>query len=826
MAGESTNQQQYIPESDRNSSNDGSLQLSDIWALIIENKVWFATCIIVCLMFAAFYKYKTASVYQQTAKIIIDESAANSAMRDLSNISEAFSGVKSSGGINVNNEIEYISSPDLMQVVVERLGLQTRYFSHQPLRIRELYNQSPFAVSLSNPDKHSYVTFKITGARDSMYVITDLCVTSGGKIAKVPGFTMAEGHFGDTLSTPVANIMVVPTVNYEGWKSGDVTVTWTTSAHEASILGNNLNVSLSNAKSSVVNISMKDNFPSRASAVISSLIDAYNEACIDNQNRSARNTTQFINDRLVVIEKELGGVENELKNYKEEHKITDISAVSQSYLTASSSYQDKSFEVNNQLSIARYIKEYLTSPANSRSLIPANSGLTNESINSQIKEYNDLLLKRDRLLGSSSVKNPVVSDINQSLDAMKAAINHSVDNLIATLQMQVDKLNSQESLIMSRIANTSGQELQLLSIERQQKVKEELYVYLLQKREENEIASLVNVGNTRIIMTPNGSASPVFPKSMILLLVALMAGFLIPLGVLLAMNLLNTKVHSQSDLPSLQAPFLASIPLVGQPNSLLKRMRPRKNVHAPAHILVKQGSRDSLNEAFRVLRTNVDMMLGARKSVIMVTSYNPNAGKSFISLNTAAVMALKGKKVLLMDADLRKATLGKSLRSNENGYVSYLNGRKGSFTESVRSLAENLYFLPVGVLPPNPSELLLGDKFKGMLAELKKEFDYIIMDCPPIDIVADASILSPETDFTIFVIRAGLFDKRDVGMLNDMYNRKRFKEMAIILNGVDFSTVYQSYGHYGYGHYGYGNYGYGYGNEGSGNPGAQEDGKA
>jgi capsular exopolysaccharide synthesis family protein len=210
----------------------------------------------------------------------------------------------------------------------------------------------------------------------------------------------------------------------------------------------------------------------------------------------------------------------------------------------------------------------------------------------------------------------------------------------------------------------------------------------------------------------------------------------------------------------------------------------------------------------------------------MVTSYNPNAGKSFISLNTAAVMALKGKKVLLMDADLRKATLGKSLRSNENGYVSYLNGRKGSFTESVRSLAENLYFLPVGVLPPNPSELLLGDKFKGMLAELKKEFDYIIMDCPPIDIVADASILSPETDFTIFVIRAGLFDKRDVGMLNDMYNRKRFNEMAIILNGVDFSTVYHSYGHYGYGHYGYGNYSYGYGNEGSGNPGAQEDGKA
>lgn len=826
MAGESTNQQQYIPESDRNSSNDGSLQLSDIWALIIENKVWFAICIIACLMIAAFYKYKTASVYQQNAKIIIDESASNSAMRDLSNLSEAFSGVKSSGGINVNNEIEYISSPDLMQVVVERLGLQTRYYSHQPLRIRELYNQSPFAVSLSNPDKHSYVTFKITGARDSMFVITDLCVTSGGKIAKVPGFTRAEGHFGDTLSTPVANIMVVPTVNYEGWKSGDVTVTWTTSAHEASILGKNLNVSLSDAKSSVVNISMKDNFPSRASAVISSLIDAYNEACIDNQNRSARNTTQFINDRLVVIEKELGGVENELKSYKEEHKITDISAVSQSYLTASSSYQDKSFEVNNQLSIARYIKEYLTSPANSRSLIPANSGLTNESINSQIKEYNDLLLKRDRLLGSSSVKNPVVSDINQSLDAMKAAINHSVDNLIATLQMQVDKLNSQESLIMSRIANTSGQELQLLSIERQQKVKEELYVYLLQKREENEIASLVNVGNTRIIMTPNGSASPVFPKNMNLLLVALLAGFLIPLGVLLAINLLNTKVHSQSDLSSLQAPFLASIPLVGQPNSLLKKMRPRKNVHAPAHILVKQGSRDSLNEAFRVLRTNVDMMLGARKSVIMVTSYNPNAGKSFISLNTAAVMALKGKKVLLMDADLRKATLGKSLRSNENGYVSYLNGRKGSFAESVRSLADNLYFLPVGVLPPNPSELLLGDKFKGMLAELKREFDYIIMDCPPIDIVADASILSPETDFTIFVIRAGLFDKRDVCMLNDMYNRKRFNEMAIILNGVDFSTVYHSYGHYGYGHYGYGNYSYGYGNEGSGNPGAQEDGKA
>ena len=791
------------------SGSDNSLQLSDIWSMIVKNKWWFILSIFLCLCVAAFYKYRTASVYQRSAKIIIDESESNSALRDLYSISDGLSGMNSGGGINVNNEIEYISSPDLMETVVTRLGLQTKYYKHQFLRTRELYSNSPIAVSFSNLDKHSFVSFKITNKKDSSFVITDLMVAISGKLAKVPGVSQIDGHYGDSLATPVATVLVEPTVNYSAWGINEqITVTWTTARNVAMQLESNLSVALADTKSSVVNISIKDNSPTRASSVISSLIDVYNEVCINNQNRSARNTTQFINDRLVVIEKELGGVETDLKNYKEEHGITDIDAVSQNYLTSSSSYQDKSFEANNQLSIAKYIKEYLNSPSNSRSLIPANSGLTSESINNQIKEYNDLLLKRDRLLSSSSVKNPVIADMNQSLESMKAAINHSIDNLIATLQMQVDKINSQQNLIMSRIASTSGQELQLLSIERQQKVKEQLYVYLLQKREENEIASLVNVGNTRTIVTPTGSSAPVSPNVVNLALLALLIGILIPLAVILINYYLSTKISSKEDLGNLQAPFLASIPQVGISNSWFKNKRLNRYDPDSTKIYVKEGSRDSINEAFRILRTNIDMMLTAKNPVLMVTSYLPGSGKSFISLNTASVMSLKGKKVLLIDADLRKATLGKALKMNKHGYAGYLNGRKDSYAESIHKLEDNLYFLPIGTLPPNPSELLLSDKFSGMIEALRKEYDYVVLDCPPIDMVADTSIIAKVADLTLVVVRAGLFDKRNVYLLNETYASKRFNGMAIVLNGVDFTNGHYSYAHYGYG-YGYGSYDYG-----------------
>ena len=569
-----------------------------------------------------------------------------------------------------------------------------------------------------------------------------------------------------------------------------------------------LNVSLSGKETSVIVLSMEDTYPSRSTEILNMLIDVYNEVWLNNKNRSAINTADFISERLVVIEKELATVEDALKSYKSSNSLADVKASAKVYIDESSLYATKAFEVNNQLSIANFIKEHLNDPANSMSLIPANLGLTNTSVEAQIAEYNELVLQRDRLLVGSGVNNPMIADLNTSITAIRSAILRSIENLISTLNIQLEKINSQEQQIMARISSSSGQELQLLTLERQQQITQDLYVFLLQKREENELAALVNVGNTRVLMNPNGSANPVAPDKIMIILAALVLGCGIPFGFFFLRKMLDNTVKTKSDLGNLSVPFLVEIPrVVNEKDGLRKFWFRNDNDKSVTKILVRHGSRDMMNEAFRVLRTNMDLMLGKKEisSVIMLTSFNPNAGKTFTTMNIAASMALKGSKVLLLDLDLRKATLSKALSVTHSGVAAYLNGKVDDYRTNVEKVDENLFILPVGSLPPNPTELLLTDRFRSMIESMRKEYDYIFIDCPPIDVVADASIIADVVDMTVFVMRADLMDKRILPLVDELYRSGKYKHMALLLNGVD--TYHKKYG---YGRYGYG-YGYGYG---------------
>ena len=607
------------------------------------------------------------------------------------------------------------------------------------------------------------------------------------------------------METPVGPITVIPTNYYGDW-SRDIRVSWSNAKAVAKRYNGALSVSVPETRSTVIMLTMQDRFPARAESILNSLIDVYNEQWIFNRNKAARNTSEFIDGRLVVVEKELSGIEMAIKDYKEQNKLTNLQAVSQIYLNESSDYAGKSFEMNNQLAIAKFIKEYLDDPATVASLIPANSGIANTNIQSQIDEYNKLLLKRNYIATNSSDKNPLVADLNLSLQSLRTAVQRSVDNLISTLELQVSKIESQENAIMARIAASSGQELQLLSIQRQQKVKESLYMYLLQKREENEIAALVNVGNTRMIVSPTGSGAPVSPKRMMIILIAFIAGMGIPFGVIFLRKMLDTTVKSRADLANLTVPFLAEIP---QKKSKRKRsltlQDKRKFDDFNRTILVRAGKRDIMNEAFRVLRTNLDLMMekDSKSDVIMLTSMNPNSGKTFLSINIAASMAIKGDKTILIDLDMRKGSLSSSIAEREEGIASYLSGRVTNLSDVIVQVDENLSVIPVGSLPPNPSELLLSERFSKLIEEIRKEYRYIFLDCPPIDIVADSSIVSQFSDLVLFVVRAGMFDRRGLLNVDDFYTSGKFKRMAIVLNGVDAAG-----GHYGYGKYGYGRYGY------------------
>ena len=776
-------------------NEEEGLRINDIIELVTKHIWWYVGVTLICLLGAGYHLYKTPAVYSRSAKVIIDDSNQDAAMRNLGMASanmmrRTFDGVE--------NELQAFTSPDLMQVVVERLGLQTRYVEKQVLRDVELYHKSPVGMQLAGMNPTSGFSFLIIPAGEGQVSLSEFSI-HGNAVEEV-----VTGHYGDTLATPAGQIVMYAKENIADFVA-PIRVSWTNSSAMAKAYAGKLSITLSGKMSSVAVLTMTDQFPSRADAVLSTLIDVYDEEWLSNKNRSAMNTAQFLNERLVVIEQDLTAVETALKEYKEKNNVSDIQASTQKYMSESSLYANKAFEMNNQLSVANYIKDYLTNPENANALIPSNLGLSNANIGNQITEYNTLVLQRDRLLVGSSIHNPMVADLTASLAAIRTAILSSIDNLIATLQLQLNKVKSQEKQILARMNSSSGQELQLLSLQRQQQMTQDLYMYLLKKREENELAALVNVGNTRLIMSPSGSSAPVSPNKKMIILAALVLGCGIPFAFFFLRKMLDTSIKNKADLGNLSVPFLAELPLYVRPEDRFKKFR-RKNAVQDNKIIVQHGSRDMMNEAFRVLRTNVDLMIGNKKEsqVLMFTSFNPGAGKTFTVMNLAASMALKGAKVLLIDLDLRKASLSKALGTVHTGVAAYLNGKTDDYRPNVDEIEPNLFVLPIGTLPPNPTELLLTDMFKKMIEQMRGEYDYIFLDCPPIDIVADASLITEVVDMSIFVMRANRIDRNLLPNIEELYRSGRYRHMTMLLNCVDIK-----YKRYGYGKSSYG-YGYGY----------------
>lgn len=783
-----------------NQENESTFHLVDIWHLIWDHKWWYLLSLTVCLVIAAFQLYRTPMTYSSSAKVIIDESGQDATMR---NLGVATAGMMRgrSGINNIENEMESLASLDLMEKVVANLDLQTTYMVHMRFKSVDLATDTPIKMVLAGENPHTSFSFNVTNLGEGKVKMNSFMI--GGH----PTGEDVEGALGDTLVTPVGRVALFPTIHINDFNT-PIAVSWTNSITAAKKYCGKLSVSLSGKESSVVILSVTDTDPKRASEVVGALIDAYNEVWLNNKNRAAVNTTKFINERLTVIERDLSAVEEALRQYKSSNNLTDIKAVSQIYLDESSHYATKAFEVRNQLSVAKFIKDYLNDPSNAMALIPANLGIANSSVDSEIREYNDYVLQRDRLVAGSGINNPMIADLNSTIASIRSAILSSIENLISTLQLQLSRIEGQERQILARISSSSGQELQLLSIERQHEITQELYKFLLQKREENEIAALVNVGNTRVLQSPGGAVSLVGPNQMMILLAALVIGFGLPFAIFFLRKMMDTMIKTKSDLGNLSVPFLAEIPdyIVKKGFKFIRRRKGDKLTK----ILVEPGNRNMMNEAYRVLRTNMDLMLGrtSKSHVVMITSFNPNSGKTFSSLNIAASMALKDAKVIMVDLDMRKGTLGKVLGFDNSGVAAYLSGKTDSYKNGIREVSQNLYALPIGSLPPNPTELLLTDRFRKMIDELKNEYDYVILDCPPIDIVADASIITQVVDMTVFVIRSNRMDKKIIPALEELYRSGKYNHMTMILNCVDSDTQRYGYGRSGYG-YGYGGYGYG-----------------
>lgn len=784
--------------------SDDFLRIQDLLYLCLMKWQWFVLSLVVTVGVATVYLLRTPAVYTRTTSVLIKEdSKGKSVSSDLESFSE-FGLFQSS--TNVNNELVTFQSPALMTEVVKRLRLDMNYFVPGKFHRQVAYGLTlPVDVTISDLPENESAGFTLDVQPDSTLLLSDF-IRNG---TELDGMDI-KGRLLDSITTPLGKIIIHTTPNYVNGETYTLYVGKSSLYNTVDSYASNLSVSLNNEKASVIDLSFKDNSIQRAEDVLSMLISIYNENWVKDKNQIAVSTSMFINERLGVIEQELGNVDEDISSYKSEHLLPDVQAASSMYMAQSSQTNAQILALNNQLYMTRYIRNYLANDANRTQLLPANSGIESANIESQIAEYNKQLLQRNSLVANSSTENPLVVDMDQALASMREAIIRSIDNQIVTLNSQIKSLRQTEQQTTSRIAANPTQAKYLLSVERQQKVKEALYLFLLQKREENELSQAFTAYNTRIVTPPHGSMLPTSPVRKNIFMAAFALGLLIPLVIIFMRENMNTRVRGRKDLENVTAPFIGEIPLFVRRKKGIFGKKPQE-VKA---VVVKEGSRDIINEAFRVLRTNLEFMTGKdnRSNVILVTSFNPGSGKSFLTMNIAVSLAIKGKKVLVIDGDLRHGSASAYIDSPDKGLSDYLGGRIDNLNEIIvpDPKQKSMDIIPVGTIPPNPTELLFDERLKQAIDTVREQYDYVLIDCPPIELVADTQIIEKLADRTVFVIRSGLLERSMLVELEKIYEEKKYKNMSLILNGTKGSGGRYGY-RYGY-HYGYGS-GYHYGSD-------------
>jgi len=825
-----------INQTQNNNQSEDFISLKELASLYISNWYWFALSLFVCLTIAIIYLVTTPPVYTRYASVLIkQDSKGRTASTDLSKSISDLGMIRTR--TNVDNEIINFRSPNLMFEVVKRLHLDIDYKTDGAFYKRTLYgDQLPINVTFDGlkNNESAGVTIKLKG--DGNAQLSDF-ILHGDDVSGKP----VTLKIGSQAETPIGKVTVKesPYKNKKknGFK-GSLYITRSSLYGATNAYRSRLGVQLTNEDATVIDLIFQDVNIQRAQEVLNTIINVYNEIWIEDKNQILTSTNEFINERLKVIQSELGTVDNDITSYKSANMIPDLEASAGMAMQQSANEGKHIMELNNQLNIARYLQGFIRSANNQ--LLPANAGLEEHSIQSMINSFNESQLQRNRLVESSSEENLLVKDLDQRLSSLKTTILNSIDNYIAALNMQLSASRAAQSQANARISSNPKQAGQLLSSERQQKVKESLYLFLLQKREENELSQAFTAYNTRVIATPElgGSMKPTSPKRRNTMMLAFALGLLIPGALIYLRESMNTTVRGRRDLDNMKTPFVGEIPLayrkttkeqitgikarvlamiptkVKERLKLVEKKEKKQTEKAAPEIIVKANSRNIINEAFRVLRTNIEFMQGKNTNghIIMFTSANPNSGKTFISANLSTAMAIKKKKVLVVDLDLRKKSLSDYFGQPKIGISDYLSGQVDDYRSLiVHHVTEEaqLDVIPVGTLPPNPAELLADPQLEQMLNELRSDYDYIFLDCPPIEIVTDADIINKYTDSTLFVVRAGLLERSMLAQIDNLYATQKYKSMAIILNGTDGG------GHYGYKYgykYGYSSKGYNYGN--------------
>ena len=763
---------------------------------------WFVASVVFCVVCAFAYLKVATPVYNVSATVLIKDEDKGGGATMASELEKMGLGGMMNTKSNVDNEVEVLKSKSLALEVVEQINLYVTYQNEDGWISKEMYRTSPVLVSLTPQEadqlpKPMKVKMNLLDPGKM-----DVEIEVGEKkyqkhLDKLPAvFPTDEGT--------VAFLANSDTLVGKWGEVQHVTATIGKPMSVAKGYSTALSIAPTSKTTSVVNISLKNSSTQRGKDFINKLIEVYNINTNNDKNEVAQKTAEFINERIAIISKELGSTEQDLENFKRSAGITDLKSEAEIALTGNAEYEKRRVENQTQISLVKDLQRYLQ--GNEYEVLPSNVGLQDAALAAAIAKYNEMLMERNRLLRTSTENNPTIINLTSSIHAMRANVVASMDATLKGLQITKADLQREAKRFSQRISDAPTQERQFVSIARQQEIKAGLYLMLLQKREENAITLAATANNAKIIDADIPDEAPVAPKKMLILMLALVMGAGIPVGVIYLISLTQVTIEGRADVEKLTTlPVIGDIPVADD----LKG----------SSIAVFENQNNLMSETFRGIRTNLQFLLEVGQKVIMVTSTVSGEGKSFVSANTAISLSLLGKKVVIVGLDIRKPGLNKvfNLSTKEQGITQFLTDPKRNIMDLVQQsdINANLFILPGGAVPPNPTELLARKGLETAIEQLKQYFDYIVLDTAPVGMVTDTQLISRVADLTVYVCRADYTRKSEFALVNELASTNKLPRISIAINGLDLKKKKYGY-YYGYGkygkYYGYGKrYGYGYG---------------
>lgn len=763
---------------------------------------WIVGCVIVALVCAFFYLKTLTPLYTVSSSVLIKD---NNGKTGGNEASLADLGFVTSSTQNFDNELEILRSRTLLKKVVTALDLYIDYRVPGQFRDTELYKQSPVKVWVTPEEAEQIGYAKVEMNFQDGKLHTATVINQGQKwekeIQNLPAvfstpvgvftFSAADSTWQDAAAVPE---LIEATVLSPNAATGS--------------FRSRLSVLAGKQSTTIAQLTMTDSQVARATDFLNKLVAVYNEEGNNDKNEVAAKTAEFINERIHLINEELGTTESQLASFKQRAGVVDVTADATQAAGEQANYERAYAENEVQISLVEHLKNHIQSEANQYEVIPANIGLNNSDLNAVVQNYNQMLIERKRLLRTSHEDNPAVQSLNASIEVMRKSVMGAIQTAEKGLLINRQALEAQTRKYAGKVSDAPVQEKEYLSMSRQQEIQANLYLMLLQKREENNITLASTANNARIIDEPLAGGQ-IFPTPSQTYMMAFILGLILPVGVIFVWGLLQFKIQTRSDVEKItNLPIVGDIPLTEEASNNA--------------IVVRENRNELMEEVFRAVRTNIQYMLTEGQKVILFTSTTSGEGKSFNAGNLACSFAFMGKKVVIVGLDIRKPGLNKvfHLSHREAGISQYLADPEHTDLRSlcqVSPISENLYILPGGTIPPNPTELVARKSLDMAIDILKQHFDYIILDTAPIGMVTDTQLVARVADLSVYVCRSNYTAKSEFKLINELKQDGKLPHPCILLNGIDMSKrttgSYYGYGKYGkYGRYGYGKkYGYGYG---------------